>query len=143
MNEIIVGIFTLLGVLVGTFLQFLFSKYLNKNEFKRQIEFETYVDYLKAIAGIKIFQQTNNIDEYINNLAKLIEAKSKILIVGSYNTIKSLEKFEEYGAIISDNNSKEFLADIILSMRKSLGDKKALEFETIDTIILGKQKNGT
>jgi cadmium resistance protein CadD (predicted permease) len=142
MNEIIIGVFTLMGVLIGTFLQFLSSKYLNSNDFKRRTEFETYVDYLKTIAGIKTAQKTDNVSEYINNLTRLIEVKSRILIVGSYKTIESLKKFEEHGAIISDNYSKELFSDIIVSMREALGDKKKLDFETVNAIILGKQKNG-
>ena len=137
MNEIIAGIFTLFGVLIGGFLQYLFTKFLNKNDFKRKIEVDSYIEYFNAIAQIKTSLTNDTSDEYRLGIKKLIEAKSKIIIVGNYDTIKSLEAFEKHGAIINDHNSKKLIYDILISMRKSLDNRKRLDFECVKTILLG------
>jgi hypothetical protein len=131
------------SVLIGALLQFLVTKNLNKTDFRRNTEFETYVDYAEAVVGITHSQRNNDPERRRKYLEKLTEVKIRILFAGSDDTIKSLKKFEAYGAEVYDDISEKLFSNIIISMRKSLGSKKKLEPETVSTIIFGKQKNCT
>lgn len=141
MNEIVIGIFTISGVLIGGLLQFLFTRNINKDDFKRSSEYNAYLEYINAVVGVKMAQKNNNSKSYADNLSKLTEAKAKILVAGSFETNNALKDFENYGPVIRDNVSSELFAKIIQSMRKSLGEKKTINFRDIESIILGGGKN--
>jgi len=138
MNEIIVSIIALSGVIIGSILAFLFNSKVNRSSFNQNTELQAYLNYIDAISGIKFsLQDGKDENEYRNYLKLLTKAKAEISILGSKETIQYLIEFEKNDPIIRDRKSSELFVKILQSMRKSL-KKDSIQFEDLKIVLLGK-----
>ena len=137
MKEIYIGLIALAGVIIGGLLQFLFNRFSSKSDFERNTELKAYMLYLEAVSGITICQNSTDQDGYMKNLKLLTEAKAKIAIVGSNNTINALVNFEKNGPVVKDIKSKKLFINIINSMRDSLRKNDKVLVNDITILITG------
>lgn len=115
----LINILPILGVIVGAFLQFYFSKNKDNRQLKKTLEVSAYTDYLKAIVGLSMAQRFNDEAEKRKYLSQLTEAKSRIAIYGSKNVIKCLAEFERAGANVTTNQQKILFIKIGQTMRNA------------------------
>lgn len=119
METLLVNILPILGVILGAFFQFLFSKNKDNRQLKRALETQAYTDYLRAIVGLSMSQRFNDEEKKREYLSALTEAKSKISIYGSKEVIESLADFEREGANVTTDKQKSLFIKIGQAMRNT------------------------
>jgi hypothetical protein len=76
MSEIILGgIFTVAGILIGGLLQYVYSNKVNQSEFKRNSEYQAYLEFVEAVSSIKTAQKRKSTKDLSAYQKKLIDAK--------------------------------------------------------------------
>jgi hypothetical protein len=115
---------------------YVYSNKVNQSEFKRNSEYQAYLEFVEAVSSIKTAQKRKSTKDLSAYQKKLIDAKSKILIVGSKDTVQALSDFEIYGPYIRDQKSKKLFSNLITAMRSAFKEKP-ISFKLIDNVLLG------
>ena len=138
MNEIVVGVFTVIGVGLGAFLTYLFSKRSEFEKHLKQLETQAYVDFIKAVAGISSAQREKDTKKQIEHELLMSDAKARICIYGKSEVIMSIASFWRKGAGLSEEGSRNFL-EVIKSLRKaSTPGNKELTKEDMNQLLFGR-----
>lgn len=119
METLLLNTLPIIGVIVGAFLQFHFSKNKDNRQLKRALETQAYTDYLRAVVGLSMSHRFNDEEKKREYLSALTEAKSKISIYGSKEVIESLADFEREGANVNTDRQKTLFIKIGQAMRNT------------------------
>ncbi|QIK54311.1 hypothetical protein G7051_08145 [Dysgonomonas sp. HDW5B] len=119
MEALLLNTLPIVGVIVGAFLQFHFSKNKDNRQLKRALETQAYTDYLRAVAGLSMSHRFNDEEKKREYLSVLTEAKIKISIYGSKEVIESLADFEREGANFNTDKQKTLFIKIGQAMRST------------------------
>lgn len=119
METLLLNTLPIVGVIVGAFLQFHFSKNKDNRQLKRALETQAYTDYLRAVVGLSMSHRFNDEEKKREYLSALTEAKSKISIYGSKEVIESLADFEREGANVNTDRQKTLFIKIGQAMRNT------------------------
>ena len=126
----LIAVYSILGVVVGASLQYLFSRFLEERKHKRLLQAQAYADFLRGVAEAAHL----NLDVNENQVhAKIADARARIALYGSPDVVRLLAQFEKAGnAIISEEQHEAFLL-LIQAMR---GDNK-VEGAVLKLVLLG------
>jgi hypothetical protein len=118
----------LIGVIIGAFLQFIFSK---KNELRKQenlLKTSAYTDLIKGLAGMAISQKYKDPTKEMEYTMLVADAKSRICVYGDDSVIEKISYFLRQGGILSSQDSYKAFVDIIIEIRRK--HKGSLEINT-------------
>ena len=94
MNEWIIIILPVAGIIIGAFLHYLFTRDLELKKQTRILEMQAYSDYLKSVAAAAHLRSDEDLRDAFRDAA---DAKSRIAIFGTEDVIKALAKFVSVG----------------------------------------------
>lgn len=114
----------LMGVLIGAFLQFWFSRAAEKRRQMEALRNESYVDYLRSVAKSAYSQSANESRAAAGEAA---DAKARIAIYGSPTVISALARFEETGARFDNELSVERFVAVAEAMRENEASARDLK----------------
>ena len=124
------AISTVLGIVVGAILTFLFTRRHEYEKQRRLLVTEAYSDYLRAIAdGAHLNLESNEAEIF----ARLAAAKTRICLYGSNDVVRLLAAFEKAGGVIGTSEQRHVFASLILAMR---GNSK-VESSDLETVVFG------
>jgi hypothetical protein len=131
MNAAIAALLSILGVVVGAFLQNYFSR--QNNEVKQLLESrnQALIDFFEAVSLVVSAQRMGKKEQELESLAKLTHAKARICMFGEESVVRHLAKFWKTGASLETESEILAFTHFILDIRKSLGlkDKEFLNAE--------------
>lgn len=131
MTTAITALLSILGVVVGAFLQNYLSR--QNNEAKQLLESrnQAYIDFFEAVSLVVSAQRMSKKEQELEQLAKLTHAKARICMFGEESVIKQLATFWGTGASLETESEILAFTRFILDIRKSLGlkDKEFLNAE--------------
>jgi hypothetical protein len=131
MTVAITALLSILGVVVGAFLQNHFAR--QNNEAKQLIESRNhaYIDFLEAVSLVVSAQRLGTREQKLEQLARLTHAKARICMFGEETVIRRLATFWEAGATLETESEILAFTRFVLDIRKSLGlkDKEFLSAE--------------
>lgn len=132
----IIAFFSILGIVVGASLQYLFTRFLEERKHRQALQTNAYTDYIQAVA------QARHIDLYAERaavFARLADAKTRICLYGSAEVISRLAEFERKGGVIGNNEQSQAFMRVIEAMRGS----SRLPSSEVELILLGESKKLT
>ncbi len=131
MTSAIAALLSILGVVVGAFLQNYLSR--QNNEAKQLLESrnQAYIDFFEAVSLVTAAQRMGKREQELEQLARLAHAKARICIFGEESVVKRLATFWEAGATLQTESEILAFTRFVLDIRKSLGvkDKELLSAE--------------
>jgi hypothetical protein len=116
---------TLLGVCIGAFIQFVFTRNVEASKQRSIQRDDAYARYLNAVTLRK-----RGVDE-----GQLTEAKSRLLVFGSKKVVQKLGLIEQYGAVLSTKECQTAFVELVLAMRN---ESQGLDPDLIHLVIFGK-----
>jgi hypothetical protein len=126
----LIAVFSILGIVLGATLQYVFSQFLEDRKHKRLLQTQAYADFLRSIAEAAHFDSTVS-EAQVH--AKIADARARIALYGSSKVVRELAEFERAGnAIISQEQHAAFIR-LIQVMR---GDDKVQSAE-LELVVLG------
>lgn len=117
MNDWMLAILPLVGVLLGAALQFWFSRSAERNKAIEALRAQAYVDYLSGVAALA---HVVNVDDVRVADRDLADAKARIAVYGSPEVIGALARFEESGAILARGQDVKPFLSVVANMRSEL-----------------------
>jgi hypothetical protein len=125
---VVTALLSILGVVVGCFLQHYFTR--RNNEAKQLLESrnQAYIDFLEAVSLVVSAQRLADRKQELEELARLTDAKARICIFGEESVVRKLATFWEAGASLETESEILAFTRFCLDIRKSLGlkDKELL-----------------
>ena len=131
MNDWKIAVLPLLGVVLGAVLQFLLSRAAEKGKHLAALRSEAYSDYLRAVAAAGHLRSD---EDLVVALKSAADAKARIVVYGISPVIEALARFEESGAVLSNDQSAESFIALVSAMRPS---KEAMPSNDIRLVLLG------
>ena len=111
---VITSLAAVIGVVIGSGLQYLFSRAADTRKHERMLRLESYADYMRCVGEAEMLATTTDLTRRNQILAAAISAKARVCIHGSTKAIAALEKFEETnrgGGLTSEK--KEYFAHFV------------------------------
>ncbi len=131
MTLAITALLSILGVVVGAFLQNYLAR--QNNEAKQLLESrnQAYIDFFEAVSLLVSAQRLGNREQKLEQLARLTHAKTRICMFGEESVVRQLATFWEAGATLETESEILAFTRFVLDIRKSLGlkDKNFLNVE--------------
>lgn len=138
MQEIITPVMALLGVIVGSLLNFLLTRFSSNSNFKRDVELKAYLAYIEAVSSMAMsIKNGKDKNEYRKSLVMLTNAKVEISLVGSSKTIDCLAAFENEGADLRNKRSQELFQEVVKAMRSSVRKDEKIKFDNLALLLFG------
>lgn len=132
-----IAILPVLGVVIGAAVQFWFSRAAEREKHTGSLRSQAYSDYLRAVAAAAHLGSDEDLRVALRDAA---DAKARISVYGSAPVIKALSKFEETGAVLNTERSREAFVALVTSMRPSCARVPVRELERV--LLGGAQPGG-
>lgn len=131
------AVFSLIGLVVGATLQFLFSRYLDNKKHQRDLRAKAYADYLQCVSEHANLGYHRSSAEGRQLAAKTADAKCRISLYGDSTVISAFAKFERLGATMNTSEQCDAFTDMVAAMRQdTLGNSSAAQAD-LEAILLG------
>jgi hypothetical protein len=114
MNPWALAVLPLAGVVVGALLQSWLGEYAERHKQLELLKSEAYADYLKAVAARTLLRSD---EERVTSFRALAEAKARIAVYGSDKVLRALARFDQAGAVLTDEHSAAEFVKLVSAMR--------------------------
>ena len=128
-----IALFSILGIVVGASLHYVFSRFLEGRKHLRLLQTEAYADYLRGVAEAAHHDLT--VSE-VQIHARIANARARIALYGSPNVVTLLADFEKAGNAIITNEQHEAFICLVKAMR---GDDH-VENAALELVLMGSPK---
>ncbi|MBR0551675.1 hypothetical protein [Stakelama marina] len=125
------------AAILGGSLQSAVSWFQSHRQFERESRQRDYELFVEAVAQMS--QAPMDSPERKVAVAKSIEGKARILLNGSLNVVRALEKQSRH-AVLSDETSFEDFCALVEAMRKDVGGKSSQCFRRKARSVLFEQR---
>lgn len=119
----ITALLSILGVVVGAFLQNHFARQTNEAKQLLESRNQAYIDFVESASLVVSAQRLGKRDQELEQLARLTHAKARICMFGEESVVRQLAAFWEAGATLETESEILEFTRFVLDIRKSLGLK--------------------
>lgn len=136
--KLIVAVIACISAVIVSYINYKLGRRTDKKSKKTEMRTNAYADYVGAISEISIHSKAQQIDK--ESLAKLTDAKTRIVIYGHYSVVKALAEFDSKYTKLDSEQAFDSFANIVFHMRqRSIGKNKLeADFDQIKVILFGK-----
>ncbi|RPI79114.1 MAG: hypothetical protein EHM45_04145 [Desulfobacteraceae bacterium] len=131
------AVYSLIGLVVGAVLQFLFSRHLDNKKHQRDLRAKAYADYLQCVSELANLGHQRNSAEGRQLGAKTADAKCRISLYGAPAVIVAFAKFERLGATMNTNEQCSAFADMVAAMRQDTFGNSSVAQADLEAVLLG------
>jgi flagellar motor component MotA len=134
--DVATALVALVGIVIGAILQYIFSRSTESLKQHQTLKAQSYVDFVKSLAGITIAQRHHNKGRELESTILLADSKARVAIYGSKSVIESIANFfSRYGEITSPESITSFI-EIIQKMRSETLKKQEMVIDNYISILL-------
>jgi hypothetical protein len=131
---------SLIGLVVGAVLQFLFTRHLDNKKHHRDVRAKAYADYLQCVSEHANLGHQQLSAEGRQLGAKTADAKCRISLYGAPTVIAAFAKFERMGATMNTDEQCRAFTDMVLAMRQDALGGSVVNHTDIETVLLGARR---
>ena len=137
------AIFSLIGLVIGAILQFIFTRHLDSQKYQRELRTKAYTDYLKCVSEHANLAQQRESPEGRELSAKTADTKCRICLYGSSAVIEAFADFERLGAAMNTQKQSLAFTHMVSIMRSDSASKGQATLDNLQTILLGVPRETT
>ncbi len=131
------AVVSLIGLVVGAVLQFLFTRHLDSKKHQRDLRAKAYADYLQCVSEHANLGHQKTSSEGRQLGAKTADAKCRISLYGAPAVITAFAAFERLGAAMNTKEQCGTFTNMVLAMRQdALGSSSVAEAD-LEIVLLG------
>ena len=134
------AIFSLIGLVIGAVLQFLFSKHLDNKKHQRDLRAKAYADYLQCVSEHANLGLKRDSNEGRQLGARTADAKCRISLYGAKLVIEAFAKFERLGAAMGTDEQGKAFTDLVAAMRCDALGSSAVDQSHLEVVLLGPRR---
>lgn len=137
------AIFSFVGVVVGAFLQYYFTRHLDARKHHRELRTAAYTDYLKCVSEHANLGKQRESQEGRELRFRTADAKCRICLYGSSHVIGAFANFEQLGATMSTPEQCLAFTRMVSIMRSDSTRSGQVDPAELQTVLLGYTSNAT
>jgi hypothetical protein len=131
------AVLSFLGVIFGAGLQYVFTRYLENQRHFRTLRTQAHMDYLKCVCDQANLGPSPQESEIRQIFARTADAKSRICLYGSIESIRTFAIFEKLGAAMQSAEQRTAFIAMVAAMRRDSGSKSEPNGEDLQRVLLG------
>jgi hypothetical protein len=131
------AILALLGAVAGAVLQYFFTRHLEDQKHYRVLRTQAYTDYLKCVCDQAQLGVQHQSKENREIFARTADAKSRICLYGSTQSVEALARFERHGARTSTKEQMRVFSNMVAIMRSDSGSDPGVLIDSLEIVLLG------
>lgn len=131
------AVFSLIGLVVGAVLQFLFSRHLDNKKHQRDLRSKAYADYLLCVSEQANLGHQRSSAEGRQLGAKTADAKCRISLYGAPTVVSAFAKFERLGAAMNTDEQCKAFTDMVAAMRQDALGNLSVAQADLEAVLLG------
>lgn len=131
------AVFSLVGLVVGAVLQFLFTRHLDNKKHQRDLRAKAYADYLQCVSEHANLGHQRSSTEGRQLGAKTADAKCRISLYGAPTVISAFAKFERLGATMNTSEQCGAFTDMVAAMRQDTLGSSSVAKADLEAVLLG------
>lgn len=131
------AVFSLIGLVVGAVLQFLFARHLDNKKHQRDLRSKAYADYLQCVSEHANLGHQRSSTEGRQLRAKTADAKCRISLYGAPTVISTFSKFERLGATMNTSEQRVAFTDMVAAMRQDTLGSSSVAQADLEAVLLG------
>jgi hypothetical protein len=134
MNSAVVS---LIGLVVGAVLQFMFTRYLDNKKHQRDLRAKAYADFVQCASELAILGHQKSSTEWRQLIARTTDAKCRISIYGAPAVISAFAAFERLGAVIHTQEQRDAFTEMVAAMRQDALGSSSVAQADLETVLMG------
>jgi hypothetical protein len=131
------AILSFFGVIFGAGLQYVFTRYLENQRHFRALRTQAHMDYLKCVCDHANLRPRPQESEIRQLFARTADAKARICLYGSTESIRTFAIFEKLGAAMQSAEQRSAFIAMVAAMRRDSGSKSEPKGEDLQRVLLG------
>ncbi|ELI6433642.1 hypothetical protein NUT31_09255 [Aeromonas sp. BC14] len=133
-------IFSLVGLVVGAVLKFLFSRHLENKKHQRDLRAKAYANYLLCVSEHANLGHQRNSNGGRQLGAKTADSKCIISLYGAPAVISAFAYFELLGAAMNTNEQCSVFTNMMAAMRKDALGSSSVAQANLEAVLLGSRR---
>jgi hypothetical protein len=126
------------GVVIGASLQYIFTRYLETQRYRREQRTQACLDFLKSASEQFRLNYPEGSPEYDLLTAKTLDARQRICLYSSEKVIHAFAVFQKLGSNIETEEQRAAYVAMVAAMRDDSGNAYSLETQgDIKTVLMG------
>jgi hypothetical protein len=109
---------------IGGFLAHMFASKRNRENDLSRFKLQAYSDFIGAASKVAAARRTGNIENDLDDLSKMNDAKNRIILSGDKLVVEAMIKFWERGGSLELESELLAFRNMTVAMRESLGHSK-------------------
>lgn len=134
------AILSIIGLVVGAVLQFLFTRHLDNKKHQRDVRSKAYADYLLCVSKQANMGHERKSTEGRQLGTETADAKCRISLYGAPAVIAAFAKFENMGATMNTDEQRHAFTDMVVEMRRDALGNSFVDHMDIETVLLGTRR---
>ncbi|MDX3775489.1 hypothetical protein QE250_15330 [Chromatiaceae bacterium AAb-1] len=126
-----------LGVVIGASLQYFFTRHIESQRHLRDLRSKAYMDYLKCVCEQAQFRPKLGTQEQKELFSRTGDAKARICLYGSKQSVTAFSRFEELGASMGSKEQREAFTNMVSIMRTDSGSEVCANNSELQNVLLG------
>ena len=136
--KVIVAIIGLCGVVVSAMVQYALGRRGERAKKTIEIRAQAYLDLVNAVSEIASFSKVNNGSMPQEQLTRLIQAKSRVVLIGSDSVVREVHKFFTEHEKLNTDASFDSFSRLVAAMRYDLSGKSKSKLGVLTEALFGK-----
>jgi len=132
-----VAIFSVIGIIVGALLQYLFTRHLDNQRHRRDLRTHAYTDYLRGVSDQANLRPIVNTPDSRELAAKVADSKCRICLYGSPTVVATFAAFEHLGATMNTPEQRQAFTRMVAAMRDDSATGKKVDVRALEAVLLG------
>ena len=134
------AVLSLIGLVVGAVLQFLFSRHLDNRKHHRELRAKAYADYLQCVSEQANLRTALGSLERQQLSARTADAKCRISLYGDPKVIAAFARFERMGAAMNTDEQCQAFTNMVVAMRRDTVGNVDVDPSDIEVVVLGAKR---
>ncbi len=125
------------GFLLGTWIQALYTKKLEHQKHLQELTAQAYADFIKAITQRNYAKQAEDLTRELDALALQIDAKIRISLFASSTIVERLADVERSSGQMSDPEARKAFVALLRAIREERSPKASVQVSDLEPILFG------
>jgi hypothetical protein len=121
------AILSFFAVVIGASLQYIFTRYLENQRYRREQRTKAYLDFLKTASEQERSTLPPDSPGFALLTAQLLDARYRVCLYGSEKAIHAFAVFQELGSNTATPEQRAAWVGMMAAMRDDTGDTSSLE----------------
>ena len=131
------AILSFIGLIVGATLQYFFTRHIENQRHIRDLRSKAYMDFMQTVCELANMRPKEGSKERNELAQRTADAKARICLYGSSETIQAYSKWEQLGPNMGSEEQRNAFIEMVKLMRADSGSDIKVDSKDLKNVLLG------